>query len=55
MECVIIIIPKLLSAIDDKKKRFIATGCIVIYGLILYIARVTVNNVGTTMPYEFLF
>lgn len=52
---VIIIIPELLSAIDDKKKRFIATGCIVIYGLVLYIARVNVNNVGTTMPYEFFF
>ena len=50
---VIIIIPELLNAIDDKKKKFIATSCIVIYGLVLYIARVNVNNVGTTMPYEF--
>lgn len=50
---VIIIIPELLNAIEDKKKKFIATSCIVIYGLVLYIARVNVNNVGTTMPYEF--
>lgn len=52
---VIIIIPELLNAIDDKKKKFIATSCIVIYVLVLYIARVNVNNVGTTMPYEFFF
>ncbi len=52
---VIIMIPEILNTIDNKNKRFIATCCIVIYGLVLYIARVNVNNVGTTMPYEFFF
>ena len=49
----IIIIPEIISYINNANKRKIATIGIVLYGVIVYIARVSVNNVGTTMPYVF--
>lgn len=51
----IIIIPKLLENIKSQNKKMFGTVCIVIYGILIYLARVHVNNVGTTMPYEFFW
>lgn len=50
---VIIIVPNIIGKIKDKKRKLYITIGIVIYGALLYIIRVHVNNVGTTMPYEF--
>lgn len=50
----IIIIPELISKVSDLKKRKILTTEIVVFGIAIYIARVLVNNVGTTMPYKFM-
>lgn len=51
----IIMIPELIDYIGNANKRKIATIGIVVFGLAMYIARVCVNNVGYTMPYEFCF
>ncbi len=50
---IIVVIPNIIDKIRSKNKKRITTACIVIYGLILYILRVQINNVGTTMPYQF--
>lgn len=52
---VVIIIPYLISNIKSQKRKNITTLCIFVYATALYIARVQVNNVGTTMPYELFF
>lgn len=51
----IIMIPQLLESVESSKKKDVGKLCIVVYGIIIYIARVHVNNVGTTMPYKFFF
>ena len=52
---VIIIVPNIICKIDSKNRRALTTVCMVIYGTILYLLRVHINNVGTTMPYAFFF
>lgn len=52
---VIIIVPNIISKLNSQKRKLYITIGIVIYGTLLYILRVHVNNVGTTMPYEFFF
>lgn len=49
----IIIIPELISGISDLRKRKLLTIEIIVFGITIYIARVMINNVGTTMPYKF--
>ena len=49
----IIIIPEIISQIKSNNKKKVAIFGMVLYGVIVYIARVNVNNVGTTMPYKF--
>lgn len=51
----IIIIPELISGISDLRKRKLLTIEIIVFGITIYIARVMINNVGTTMPYKFCF
>ncbi|MBQ9901133.1 MAG: EpsG family protein [Clostridia bacterium] len=51
----IIIIPNLISKISDERRRQWVTVGMTVYGTALYILRVSINNVGTTMPYEFFF
>lgn len=49
----IIIIPELISYIENDNRKKLTIAGMVFYGIIVYVARVSVNNVGTTMPYEF--
>lgn len=49
----IIMIPELISGISDLRKRKLLTIEIVVFSIAIYIARVMINNVGTTMPYKF--
>lgn len=51
----IIIIPKLISEIDNKKLKKTATALITLYGVLVYFVRISFNNVGTTMPYNFFW
>ncbi|MCC8052231.1 MAG: EpsG family protein [Clostridiales bacterium] len=51
----VIIIPKLLNMIDSKNKKVLATFAIVLFGVFVYIARISINNVGKTMPYQFFW
>lgn len=51
----VILLPNLISQISDENRKKLTTLAMVVYGTALYILRVQINNVGTTMPYEFFF
>lgn len=51
----IIIIPELISRISNKQRQWLTEVAMVAYGTALYIIRVSINNVGKTIPYEFFF
>lgn len=52
---IIIIVPKILNLVKDEKKYRIGKNMIIAYSAIIYIMRVSINNVGTTIPYKFFF
>lgn len=51
----IIIIPKLIHAIDNRRLRKAATALMVLYGISVYFMRIYFNNVGATIPYNFFW
>ena len=51
----IIIIPYLISRISSERRKLFTAFAMVAYGAALYLLRVQINNVGTTMPYQFFF
>lgn len=49
----IVFIPQMLQTIESKKRRQIITGMVVVGMAGVYILRVMINNIGSTIPYEF--
>ena len=52
---VIIMIPQMLSEIKSLSTRRAVSQMLVFYSIAIYIARVSINNVGSTMPYSFFW
>ncbi len=48
----ILSIPNFLGSIESKNKRFFIVLMIVVVGLLQFIIRLNVNNIGNTIPYE---
>ena len=49
----IILIPQMIQTIKSKKERQIITGMVIVGTAGIYILRTAVNNIGSTVPYEF--
>ena len=51
----VLLIPNLLHDIRDDTRRRRAAFAVILYGVAAYLLRVSFNNVGRTIPYEFFF
>ena len=51
----IIFIPRILEKIESKNKKNWAKALIIALCGVMYIARLMINNIGGTMPYEFFW
>lgn len=51
----IITIPRIVDKIHTEEKRMMAISMIMIVSGLMYIARLCVNNIGGTMPYQFFW
>lgn len=51
----VLLIPNMLDGIGDARRKRRATVVLILYGVAAYLARVQVNNVGKTIPYQFFF
>ena len=52
---VIIMIPEMIANIKSQSTRRMVSQMLVFYSIAIYIARVSINNVGTTIPYRFFW
>lgn len=51
----IITIPRIVDKIQNEKRRTMAISLITVISGLLYIARLCINNIGGTMPYQFFW
>ena len=52
---IIILLPQMIAEIKSSTMRRTASIALVFYSIAIYIARVSVNNVGVTAPYRFFW
>lgn len=52
---IIYLIPQMLECIESPKQRALAAKCIVVVSFLQFAARLMINNIGGTMPYQFFW